>query len=269
MWRRRGQPAMSVQVRRDRPTGKEERCGRSNSSSRDVRGTEAGRRHAVGGRLPLGCPSWHLHYCPTMPLRHEPDAGHAAWFARSDAPWTQLCSLGPDGFERYGRLFHPLHEGADENDPDALVNVEGDLANTHLGRLTAILRRHTRTPENCFFGLWDGFGDIDGSPAVGLLGRGRGHPPQVPPAFPPEVLTSPRVEIPNRSYLLFRGPLAEAGHWAPPTWRPGTPDPSTAPTSCGPTTAHGSWPPRSTCPGPVSPAVQPSSTTSWRTRCST
>jgi hypothetical protein len=62
-----------------------------------------------------------------MPLRHEPDVGHAAWFARSDAPWTQLCSLGPDGFEQYGRLFHPLHEGADENDPDALVNVEGDL----------------------------------------------------------------------------------------------------------------------------------------------
>jgi hypothetical protein len=43
-----------------------------------------------------------------MPLHHEPDVGYADWFAKSDAPWTQLCTLGPSGFQRYRRLFHPF-----------------------------------------------------------------------------------------------------------------------------------------------------------------
>jgi hypothetical protein len=156
-----------------------------------------------------------------MGLRHESDIAQAAWFATSNAPWTRLCSLGPDGFEQYGRLFHPLPEGADETDPDELVNVEGHLDDVHLERLIAVLGRHTSTPGDCFFGLWDGFGDIHGSPAVGLLSAGQGGPREVPTAFPPEVLTGPRVEIPNRSYLLFRGPLAGAGHWGSAELAPG------------------------------------------------
>ena len=45
--------------------------------------------------------------------------------------------------------------------------------------------------------------------------------PDVPPAFPPEFLNGPRVEIPNRSYLLFRGPLGEAGRWGAADLAPG------------------------------------------------
>ncbi len=56
---------------------------------------------------------------------------------------------------------------------------------------------------------------------------------------------------------------------APQTPHPRTPDQSTAPTSCGPSTAHGSWPARSTCPGPVSQAAPSSSKKSWRTISST
>jgi hypothetical protein len=158
-----------------------------------------------------------------MPLRHEPDVAHADWFATSDAPWNQLCSLGPSGFEQYGRLLHPLREGADENDPDELVNVEGHLDHPHLERLVDVLMRYTSTPDDCFFGLWDGFGDIHGSPAVGLLRLGRGKPGDVPPAFSPEVLAGPRVEIPGRSYLLFRGPLLVAGQWGAADLAPGHP----------------------------------------------
>lgn len=158
-----------------------------------------------------------------MPLRHEPDVAQAAWFAKSEAPWTQLCSLGPSGFERYCRLFHLLREGVDEDDADELVNVEGDLDETHLERLTAILSRYTSTPDDCFFGLWDGFGDIHGSPSVGFLRMGRGTPTEVPPAFPREVITGPRVQIPNRSYLLFRGPLLDAGQWGAAELAPGHP----------------------------------------------
>ncbi len=158
-----------------------------------------------------------------MALRPEPDVAQAAWFATSKAPWTQLCSLGPGGFEKYGRLLHPLPEGADEDDPDELVNVEGHLDESHLKRLLALLARHTNTAGDCFFGLWDGFGDLYGSPAVGFLHTGAGKGPDVPPAFPAEFLNGPRVEIPNRSYLLFRGPLGEAGRWGAADLAPGHP----------------------------------------------
>jgi hypothetical protein len=122
-----------------------------------------------------------------MPLRPEPDVSHAAWFATSKAPWTQLCTVGPSGFEKYGRLFHPLDEGADEHDPDELVNLEGHLDDSHLERLLTLLARHTNTPDDCFFGLWDGFGDLYGSPSVGFFHTGVGKRPDVPPAFPTEV----------------------------------------------------------------------------------
>lgn len=112
-----------------------------------------------------------------MALQPEPDTSHAAWFTTSKAPWTQLCTFGPSGLEEYGRVFHPLPEGADEHDPDELVNVEGHLDESHLSRLLALLSRHTSTPDDCFYGLWDGFGDLHGSPAVGLFHTGKGQGP--------------------------------------------------------------------------------------------
>ena len=176
------------------------------------------------------------HYRSGMPLRPGPEASHAAWFATSKAPWTQLCTLGPSGFEKYGRLFHPLREGADEYDPDELVNVEGHLDDSHLKRLLEILARHTSTPDDCFLGLWDGFGDLYGSPAVSFFHTGPGKGPDVLPAFPAEFLNGPRVEIPNRSYLLFRGPLSEAGRWGAADLAPGHPRPINSPNLM--------WPPR-------------------------
>ena len=103
------------------------------------------------------------------------------------------------------------------------MNVEGHLNHPQLERLVDVLTRYTTTPDDCFFGLWDGFGDIHGSPAVRLLRVGRGKPAGVPPAFPPEVLAGPRVEIPGRSYLLFRGPLLDAGQWGAADLAPGQP----------------------------------------------
>lgn len=156
-----------------------------------------------------------------MSLRYEPDVAHAAWFTTRAEPWARLCSIGPSGFAQYGRLFHPLRDG-DEGNPDDLLNIEGHLEDAPLRRLAGILGRHTSTPEDCFFGLWEGFGDLHGSPAVGFF-TSRGRAPHIPPAFPPEVMTGPRVEIPARRYLLFRGPLAEAGDWGAADLVPGHP----------------------------------------------
>ena len=151
-----------------------------------------------------------------MPLRHEPDVANANWFTQSGDPWAQLSSIGPSGFARYARVFHSVQPGADESDRDSLINLEGHLDHETLQRLVGVLKPHTTTPLDCFFGLWDGFGDIHGSPSVGLLkadSHGLETDRWIPPAFSPVVLNGPRVSIPARDYLLFRGPLRLAGQW--------------------------------------------------------
>ena len=73
-------------------------------------------------------------------------------------------SIGPSGFARYARLFHPVGPDDDVIDPHHLEDLEGDLDPDVLGRLLSVLARHTTTPQDCFFCLSDGFGDIHGSP---------------------------------------------------------------------------------------------------------
>ena len=165
-----------------------------------------------------------------MPLHHEPDASKAQWFTRSRDPWDKLCSVGPSGFAQYARLFHPLQPGDHEGDRQSLLNVEGDLEAGALKHLVMVLARHTTTPHDCLFGLWEGFGDIQGSPSIAVVdweARGprasRRTQPAIPPAFPPDVMAGPRVSIPARDYLLFRGPLSQAGQWGAADLRPGHP----------------------------------------------
>ena len=169
-----------------------------------------------------------------MPLRHEPDVSQAAWFIDSGDAWRRLCSIGPSGFARYVRLFHPPRPGDDLTDPEHLQDLEGHLDDDVLQTLIGVLARHTNSPEDCFFGLWDGFGDIHGSPSVGMLQaeplhrrlfrrRRPASSPTIPPAFAPEVIAGPRVRIPARDYLLFRGPLDMAGDWGAADLMPGKP----------------------------------------------
>lgn len=72
--------------------------------------------------------------------------------------WEDLCAALPDG----GRgLFEPP--------------LEGTLDPTAYAALAAVLRTHTRTPQRCWFGLWDGYGAIKAgwraAPTVALPGR--------------------------------------------------------------------------------------------------
>lgn len=150
-----------------------------------------------------------------MPLRYEPDVSHANWFTNSPDHWIQLCARGPSGFARYARLFHRQFTDDDfdpETTPETTREI-GNLPDNLLQQLTSILERHTQTPEDCFFGLWPGHGEVSGGHAVAVLDDKPQSKLPIPPAFPPEVMTGPLVEIPNREYLLFRGPLSEAGQW--------------------------------------------------------
>lgn len=155
------------------------------------------------------------------------DISPADWIAFSELPWQQLVTFGPSGFAAYGRLRYlpdPAYAGQSEND------VEVDEAGREdqlLETLFGVLAEHTGTPDDCYFCLWDGYGEIHGGDAVSVSladvhGRSRSGP-AVAPAFPPEVLNGPKVVVPNRSYYLFHGPLSEVGDWGAADMWPGQP----------------------------------------------
>ena len=151
---------------------------------------------------------------PPRRLRPSAEVAAADWLAPRLRPFgSAVAAVVPDGFPAYARLPHP------GGPPDGEEPEAGNLPPARLGLLTAVLGRHTGTPGACWFCLWDGYGWLHGSPAVGLLTRRgpftrrglsarRSHAPPIPPALPPEVLGGPRVRLPGREYLLFTGPLA-------------------------------------------------------------
>lgn len=117
-----------------------------------------------------------------MALRVEPDVSLGDWWARREEPWELLCTVGPSGYDAYAQVLMPLAE----DDAMGLPETGGNLDDRVLAALVAVLAGHTTTPDDCFSCLWDGWGPV-------------------PPG--------PRVRLPNREYLLFRGPLADAQDW--------------------------------------------------------
>ena len=155
-----------------------------------------------------------------MALRPCADLSAATWITAGDQPWRELVGFGPAGFPAYARLRFlpdPTYAGQSENDvrTDEDAPPETALLRTVLETLT----RHTRTPDDCYFCLWDGWGDIWGDQDSGTRRRG----PRIAPAFPASVLRGPRVVVPARSYFLFRGALSDFGDWGAADMWPGQP----------------------------------------------
>lgn len=156
------------------------------------------------------------------------DLSAAGWIMASERPWQQLVGFGPAGFPAYARLLFvpdPAYEGQSENDVDV-----DDRAPTETAQLRAVLEtltRHTRTPDDCYFCLWDGWGsDIWGGGGARILDAQRAmvRPgPPIAPAFPPSVLHGPKVAVPNRAYFLFRGSVSDFGDWGAAEEWPGQP----------------------------------------------
>lgn len=89
----------------------------------------------------------------------------------------------------------------------------GELPPAILSALCEVLAAHMSTAQRCWFCLWDGYGWITGSPAVSVLTASTSGPggfESVLPAFSPEILNGPRVDLPGRAHLLLEGPLDAA-----------------------------------------------------------
>ena len=158
-----------------------------------------------------------------MALTPCSDLSAAGWLLSGDRRWNELVGFGPAGFPAYARLRFlpdPAFEGQSEND----VDDGGIDPSAALRTVVETLSRHTRTPDDCYFCLWEGWGStIWGEPVD--EGRPADTPrrPRIAPAFPSSVLHGPKVAVPDRSYFLFRGRWADIGNWDVAELWPGQP----------------------------------------------
>lgn len=154
----------------------------------------------------------------TMPLRPLSDVAAADWLIGAE-----VRDLGPAGFEAYARVLHPWIEGVGG---ETTERMDGYLPDDELAALCDVLATHTTSPERCFFGLWDGYGEIYGGDSVAFLTAFSGPVPwparpfrqprpidPPPAAFAASVLDGPRLELSSRDFLLFGGPIGQAGEW--------------------------------------------------------
>ena len=139
------------------------------------------------------------------------DVSPADWVVRRLRPWAadgaRLESFAPDGFDGYARVFHP-----------AGALMEGTLPPETCEALSDLLRPHTRTPERCWFCLWEGNGAFwSGAHSPALApGESLDEAYRVAARAQDELLNStPRVEAEARSYFLFGGPLDAACTFEP------------------------------------------------------
>lgn len=175
------------------------------------------------------------------------DLSAAGWLTASDGRWDELVCFGPAGFPAYARLRFipdPVYEGQSENDVD--LDEEALSETAQLRMVLDVLSRYTRTPSDCYFCLWDGWGlhEISGLRTPDVRTDATGGDPRSDPSFgslrpleavpavdsslPPPVLREAMVVVPNRSYLLFHGAVADLGERGSATRWPGQPSLGTA-----------------------------------------
>jgi hypothetical protein len=137
------------------------------------------------------------------PVDWSSDVRAADWIVERLHPFAvDVGSLVPEGFQAYARVLHRAGQ---------LGSLEPD----ELEALVELLGPHTGSPGSCWFGLWEGYGWMQGGAAVGWLTldrprrwfrRRRPRPRSIEPVAPP----GPRVQIPGRSLVLYRGAIGAA-----------------------------------------------------------
>jgi hypothetical protein len=192
-------------------------------------------------------------------LAQTDDVSAADWIApRLGAFGSGVGGIIPAGFEAYARVLHPA-DSADEHARwssvaattgkvahalmqfHALVGVgpydydvdtaewtgtvpdQGDLEPESLAALLEVLARHMPA-QRCWFAVWEGHGWLPGGSRsrVTFVATSDGTlPPAATKRHFAAVDYDARVELPQRNYLLFGGPLAaalEIGDWPTAQW---------------------------------------------------
>ena len=116
------------------------------------------------------------------------------------ASWTGMA-LADDA--RFHSVALPPEEPGSSGHPVCYPPGRGGLTEADCAALVRIVRAHTADPDECRFCLWEGYA---------WQGR-QSHP------IPREVLDGPRVHLPMRDYVLYRGPIEAAGALAEPAFQ--------------------------------------------------
>jgi hypothetical protein len=154
-------------------------------------------------------------------LRYLTDVTAAAWIGRRLHPFAKdVGSVIPEGFDDYARVFHPAYRrgsdgpvawreiaaangrtahpemqfgsiagtwGHSSPRPDLWTETPrtGTLPRELAAALVGVLRPRTRTPDRCWFAVWEGWGGL----------------------VRPDV---PKFMLPQRGYLLATGTVRDA-----------------------------------------------------------
>lgn len=130
-----------------------------------------------------------------MPLAVCSDLSPADWIVASDLPWPRLVTIGPAGFAAYARVrFIPDPTREDQRESEADPDASPDEVDQWRA-LLGLLATGAGDPEDCYFGLWEGWAFPESArrwPTFGVPRDG---------------------QLPARSYFLFHGSLSEAEIW--------------------------------------------------------
>lgn len=152
--------------------------------------------------------------------------------------FATMGALVPDGFEAYARVLHLARDGSDRpvnwstvahwagrvyhplmafegiSAPAAGHGIgsppwsedpnHGSLDEEVVAELLPFLAQFTGTPEQCYFGVWEGYGQYSGGTTM-LTSDGSGRP--LPP--PRDVRSAQRIRGCGRNYLLYTGELKD------------------------------------------------------------
>lgn len=128
---------------------------------------------------------------------------------RSDRPvrWSAVA-------EWSGRVYHPQMSFEGISSPIAEYGMgsppwredpnHGSLDEEVVAELLPLLSQFTGTPEQCYFGVWEGYGQYSGGTTL-LTSDGSGRP--LPP--PRDVRKAQRIRGCGRNYLLYQGRLED------------------------------------------------------------
>lgn len=150
--------------------------------------------------------------------------------------FASVSALVPGGYVAYARLLHPAWDAAFEPVRWATVaewsgrvyhpqmpfeGISSPVAGHGIGsrpwsadpnhgsldeevapELLPLLAQFTGTPERCYFGVWEGYGQYSGGTTL-LTSDGSGRP--LPP--PPDIRRAQRIRGCYRNYLLYTGEL--------------------------------------------------------------
>jgi hypothetical protein len=185
------------------------------------------------------------------------DVAVAQWLAGRLGPrWGTVGAVMPSGFAAYARVLHPFQfdDGRPSMTWAQICELTGRtphaamqwhaITTSRAGRLSILdqgdIKVGTLVPDalrvlldvlapatgaqDCFHALWEGWGWVDGRGVAVFAASDDGTPVtarQPEPGVPPEVWARPRLRLPDRDYLVFRGPLRAALNmgWSPwPGW---------------------------------------------------